>query len=115
MICLISLKKNISIKVNVLISDKVKSLLIDSATKSSLSGRCLANSSFSSSFLIFNREWFFSNPYVSDSIEYKAFKIDSLKVLPIDIISPTDFIAVFNSKGVPLNFSKLNLGIFVTI
>ena len=44
-----------------------------------------------------------------------AFKIDSLKVLPIDIISPTDFIAVFKSLGVPWNFSKLNLGTLVTI
>ena len=40
-----------------------------------------------------------TEPYFG--LEYKPFKIDSLKLLPIAIISPTDFIAVFKTFGVP--------------
>ena len=43
-----------------------------------------------------------------------AFCTDSLKLRPIAMTSPTDFIAVDNSGSDPLNFSKANRGILVT-
>ena len=38
----------------------------------------------------------------------------SRKVRPIDMTSPTDFIEVVSSAGVPGNFSKVKRGIFTT-
>ena len=38
----------------------------------------------------------------------------SVNDLPILIVSPTDFIEVVKLESAPLNFSKVNLGIFVT-
>ena len=55
-----------------------------------------------------------SNPVSPVSIEAKAFCKLSWKVLPMDITSPTDFIAVVRYGSDPGNFSKANLGIFVT-
>ena len=46
--------------------------------------------------------------------ERGAFWTDSAKLRPIDIASPTDFIDVVSSAGVPGNFSKVKRGIFVT-
>ena len=55
-----------------------------------------------------------SNPEVSVSIDLIAFPRASLKLLPIDITSPTDFICVPSSGFVCGNFSKVNLGILTT-
>jgi hypothetical protein len=43
-----------------------------------------------------------------------AFCIDSWKVRPIAMTSPTDFIAVVSSGSAPGNFSKAKRGILVT-
>ena len=43
-----------------------------------------------------------------------AFCNDSLKLEPIAITSPTDFICEVRVGLAPANFSKLNLGILVT-
>ena len=39
---------------------------------------------------------------------------DSAKLRPIAIASPTDFMLVVSSAGVPGNFSKVKRGIFTT-
>ena len=55
--------------------------------------------------------------YAAGSLNLKdinAFRRESLKFLPIAIASPTDFIEVPNIAGELENFSKVNLGIFVT-
>ena len=54
------------------------------------------------------------NPVRPVSIERSAFCTDSAKLRPIDIASPTDFIAVVRIGSAPLNFSKVKRGIFVT-
>ena len=54
------------------------------------------------------------NPEVSVSIDLIAFPRASLKLLPMDITSPTDFICVPSSGFVCGNFSKVNLGILTT-
>ena len=51
------------------------------------------------------------NPISRDT---RAFCNDSLKFLPIAIASPTDIIDVPKIASVSENFSKVNLGIFVT-
>ena len=43
-----------------------------------------------------------------------AFWKDSLKVRPIDITSPTDFMEVVNNASVEGNFSNVKRGILVT-
>ena len=55
-----------------------------------------------------------SNPYTPVSSERIAFCRDSLKVRPIAITSPTDFICVPITSSVWGNFSNVNRGIFVT-
>ena len=55
-----------------------------------------------------------SKPYESISSERSAFCSDSLKVRPMAIASPTDFIWVVRTSGVWLNFSKVKRGILVT-
>ena len=55
-----------------------------------------------------------SNPDNPVSRDTRAFWNDSLKFLPIAIASPTDLIEVPNIAFVSENFSKVNLGIFVT-
>ena len=50
----------------------------------------------------------------SSSRERIAFANDSLKVRPIAIASPTDFMWVVSRPSLPGNFSKANRGIFVT-
>ena len=55
-----------------------------------------------------------SQPKIPTSRDLNAFWKDSSKDLPIAIDSPTDFIAVLNVLDEPLNFSKANLGTFVT-
>ncbi len=47
-------------------------------------------------------------------MERRAFCKDSAKLRPIDMASPTDFIAVVRSGSVPGNFSKVKRGILVT-
>ena len=48
------------------------------------------------------------------SIERIAFWNASLKVRPIDIASPTDFICVVSVSSASGNFSKVQRGIFTT-
>ncbi len=48
------------------------------------------------------------------SSERRAFCSDSLKVRPIAIASPTDFIAEVSVGSASGNFSKVKRGIFVT-
>ena len=48
------------------------------------------------------------------SRERRHFCIDSLKVRPIDIASPTDFIEVVSTALAVGNFSKVKRGILVT-
>ena len=55
-----------------------------------------------------------SKPVSPVSIEDKAFCMDSWKLRPMAIASPTDFIAVERTAGELGNFSKANRGIFVT-
>ena len=55
-----------------------------------------------------------SKPDKPISNDTKAFWRDSLKFLPIAIASPTDLIDVPRIAWVSLNFSNVNLGIFVT-
>ena len=66
-------------------------------------------------FFIFFIIGLISKPFKPISRLLIAFKKDSLKFLPIAIHSPIDFIDVPNFSSVSLNFSKVNLGIFVTI
>ena len=54
------------------------------------------------------------NPPRPVSRDLNAFWKDSLKVLPIAIASPTDFIWVVKIGSVPGNFSKAKRGILVT-
>ena len=69
--------------------------------------------SFFSICLAFNLN-IWSKPEKPVSREIKAFCNDSLKFLPIAIASPTDFIDVPQTAAEEENFSKVNLGIFVT-
>jgi len=55
-----------------------------------------------------------SKPYTLFSRDRIAFCSDSLKVRPIAITSPTDFICVPRTSSVCGNFSNVNRGIFVT-
>ena len=55
-----------------------------------------------------------SSPVSPVSMERQAFCSDSAKVRPIDIASPTDFIAVVRIGSAPANFSKVKRGILVT-
>jgi hypothetical protein len=55
-----------------------------------------------------------SKPVRPVSIEASAFCIDSWKVRPMAMASPTDFIAVVSVGSEPGNFSKAKRGIFVT-
>ena len=55
-----------------------------------------------------------SNPVKPVSRDINAFCKDSLKLLPIAIASPTDFIEVVRCGFDPGNFSKAKRGIFVT-
>ncbi len=48
------------------------------------------------------------------SIERMAFWKASLKVRPIDMASPTDFICVVSVSSASGNFSKVQRGIFTT-
>ena len=54
------------------------------------------------------------NPSSPVSRPRSAFCIDSWKLRPIAITSPTDFIAVDSNGSAPLNFSKAKRGILVT-
>ena len=82
-----------------------------SATNNILFGIFFFNS-FSISFLLSGK--ILSKPEKPISRETKAFCRDSLKFLPIAIASPTDFIEVPRIASEVENFSKVNLGIFVT-
>jgi hypothetical protein len=53
-------------------------------------------------------------PRAPTSRERRAFCIDSLKVRPIAIASPTDFMAEVSVASASGNFSKVKRGIFVT-
>ena len=53
-------------------------------------------------------------PFNPVSRDLNAFWIDSLKFLPIDIASPTDFMEDDKVGSEPGNFSNANLGILVT-
>ena len=55
-----------------------------------------------------------SSPYEPISSERSAFCSDSLKVRPIAIASPTDFICGPSSSAAPRNFSNVKRGILVT-
>ena len=55
-----------------------------------------------------------SRPHSPVSSPRSAFCSDSLKVRPIAMTSPTDFIAVVSSGSVSGNFSKVKRGILVT-
>ena len=55
-----------------------------------------------------------SKPESPVSSEHNAFCNDSWNDRPIAMTSPTDFIAVVKFGFAPGNFSKANLGIFVT-
>ncbi len=55
-----------------------------------------------------------SNPVSPVSSERSAFCIDSAKVRPMAITSPTDFIDVVSTGSAPGNFSNAKRGIFVT-
>ena len=55
-----------------------------------------------------------SNPYRSISRDRSAFWSDSLKVLPMDMASPTDFICVVSVASAWGNFSKANRGNLTT-
>ena len=55
-----------------------------------------------------------SKPHNPISSERRAFWKDYLKFFPIAIASPTDFIDDESIGSDPGNFSKANLGIFVT-
>ena len=48
-------------------------------------------------------------------MERRPFCSDSAKLRPIDITSPTDFMAVVSVGSVAGNFSKVKRGILVTI
>ena len=67
---------------------------------------------FSNSFLFSDK--ILSKPEKPISRDIRAFCRDSLKFLPIAIASPTDFIEVPKIASDVENFSKVNLGIFVT-
>ena len=54
------------------------------------------------------------NPSSPVSRPRSAFCTDSLKLRPIAMTSPTDFIAVPRSGSAPLNFSNAKRGILVT-
>ena len=54
------------------------------------------------------------NPRAPTSRERRAFWSDSLKVRPIAIASPTDFIAEVRVGSASGNFSKVKRGILVT-
>ena len=64
--------------------------------------------------MVFKSQSILSRPDKPTSIETKAFCKDSLKFLPMDMLSPTDFIAVPSSALLFLNFSNANLGTLVT-
>ena len=55
-----------------------------------------------------------SKPVSPVSIEASAFCIDSWKVRPMAIASPTDFMAVVRFGSDPGNFSNAKRGILVT-
>ena len=55
-----------------------------------------------------------SKPVRPVSIEASAFCIDSAKLRPMAMTSPTDFMAVVSSGLAPGNFSKAKRGILVT-
>ena len=99
------------------ILDKVKILfkliffLIASATSKILFG--IFSFNFFSIWFLFKSK-ILSKPEKLVSRETYAFWSDSLKFLPIAIVSPTDFIEVPRVAGEVENFSKVNLGILVT-
>ena len=55
-----------------------------------------------------------TKPFAPISSERSAFWKDSLKVRPMAMASPTDFIAEVKVVSAPMNFSKVKRGIFVT-
>ena len=57
---------------------------------------------------------FLLKPNTPISKDRRALLRDSLKVRPIAITSPTDFICVERTGSVMRNFSKVNRGIFTT-
>ena len=57
---------------------------------------------------------FLLKPNTSISNDRRALLSDSLKVRPMAITSPTDFICVERTGSVVKNFSKVNRGIFTT-
>ena len=86
-----------------------------SAIKRNLYGKSIFRRFNNLLFLIFLNSIGVSKPFNPISKLLIAFWKDSLKFFPIDMHSPIDFIAVPSLASVLLNFSKVNLGILVTI
>jgi hypothetical protein len=60
------------------------------------------------------RAWVNSRPFDPSSSERNAFMNASLKVRPIAITSPTDFICVVRVRSARGNFSNAQRGTFTT-
>ena len=86
-----------------------------SAIIKNLLGRFFSRRVFSCSFFLSFKFLFEFKPSKPISRLLTAFWNDSLKFLPIAIHSPIDFIVVPSFSSVSLNFSNVNLGIFVTM
>ena len=85
-----------------------------SAIAQSRSGRGVSIARQSAASLVRRRASGGSKPDEPISSERSAFCRLSLKVRPIAIASPTDFICVVSASSAPGNFSKVKRGIFVT-
>ncbi len=116
----ISVKNHGSMPVFLWISSIENSCLIASLTFNILNALPSFKDLISSSLNLLiskssSRGSFVSNPGKLSSRERKAFWNDSLNVLPIAIASPTDCICTPSFPEADENFSKSNLGSFVTM
>ena len=76
--------------------------------------KSLADTAHYNSILLISQKRTSVNPKTFISSERRALFKDSLKVRPIAITSPTDFIWVVRIGSVLKNFSNVNRGIFTT-